>query len=268
MLIKEYRLLLPLTAKEYHIAQLYMVAKASAEETGKQQGEGIQIIHNHPYTDNEHGLPPGQYTEKIMYFKTRVPSFISMLMPESALQLTERSWNAFPKSLTIYHNEWLGDRFHLSVETMHSDDRGTQANANQLHQSELDVRKVDYINISCDDVNVKFSEENDPRAYVSKKTGRGPFDERWFEKSAVCSCAYKVVRLRFRMWGVQTKVETWGHQYGLRGAFVEYHRKLVCWMDEWFDLGIEDIRKMESDIRDLNAKRLKATEGFGSATQP
>ena len=33
MLIKEYRIPLPLTVEEYRIAQLYMIAKKSREET-------------------------------------------------------------------------------------------------------------------------------------------------------------------------------------------------------------------------------------------
>uniref|UniRef100_A0A7S1TLE8 Phosphatidylinositol transfer protein N-terminal domain-containing protein n=1 Tax=Erythrolobus australicus TaxID=1077150 RepID=A0A7S1TLE8_9RHOD len=256
MLVKEYRLLLPLTAEEYHIAQLYMVAKASAEETGKEVGEGIEIVRNEPYVENEHGLPPGQYTEKIMHLKSKIPRFITAVLPESALQLIERSWNAYPKSLTIYENAYMGESFHLSVESMHANDRGTQANANGLKGAELDARKVDYINVSCSDANHKFVEGEDPRTFQSKKTGRGPFLERWFESSPVCMCAYKVVRLRFKMWGIQTKVEQWGQLYGLRGPFVEYHRKLICWMDEWMGLTMADIRKMEAETREANRSKL------------
>jgi len=247
--------MMPLTIEEYHIAQLYMVAKASAQETGKEAGEGVEIVKNEPYVENEHGLPPGQYTEKWMYFKSKVPKFIAMLMPESALQLKEKSWNAFPKSLTIYENAWLGDKFHLSVETMHSNDRGTQFNANNLSPEDLELRKVDYINISCEDPAVKFETNEDPRNFVSEKTLRGPYKEDWFETEPFCMCAYKVVRLRFKVWGAQTKVEQWG-QEGIRGPFVAYHRKLICWMDEWFGMTMHDIRQMEEAIRQETLRKL------------
>lgn len=46
-----------------------MVAKASREETGNEAGEGIQVVKNEPYETNKFGMPPGQYTEKIFYFK-------------------------------------------------------------------------------------------------------------------------------------------------------------------------------------------------------
>ncbi len=43
-----------------------MVAKASQEETGKQAGEGIEIVKNEPYDEksecNKYNMPPGQYT--------------------------------------------------------------------------------------------------------------------------------------------------------------------------------------------------------------
>ena len=58
MLIKEYRIPLPMTVEEYKIAQLYMIAKKSREETkvrksslepfinyaDKQGGEGVSQI--------------------------------------------------------------------------------------------------------------------------------------------------------------------------------------------------------------------------------
>lgn len=43
-----------------------MVAKASREETGKQAGEGIEILKNEPFDAkspcNKYKMPPGQYT--------------------------------------------------------------------------------------------------------------------------------------------------------------------------------------------------------------
>ncbi|XP_039751202.1 protein retinal degeneration B isoform X2 [Pararge aegeria] len=61
MLIKEYRIPLPLTVEEYRIAQLYMIAKKSKEEsTG--EGSGVEIIVNEPYEDG----PGGKALRKTM----------------------------------------------------------------------------------------------------------------------------------------------------------------------------------------------------------
>lgn len=49
MLIKEFRVTLPLTVEEYQVGQLYSVAEASKNETGG--GEGIEVQKNEPFTD-------------------------------------------------------------------------------------------------------------------------------------------------------------------------------------------------------------------------
>ena len=68
MLIKEYRIPLPLTVDEYRIAQLYMIAKKSKQESkGADSGSGVEILVNEPYTDGPGagGNQTGQYTHKV-----------------------------------------------------------------------------------------------------------------------------------------------------------------------------------------------------------
>jgi len=233
-----------------------MVAKASGEETGKQVGEGIEIVKNEPYVENEHGLPPGQYTEKIFYLKSKIPRFIAAVIPDSAMELVEYSWNAFPKCLTIYENRFLGEKFHLSVESMHANDRGTQENANNLSKAELKVREVEYLNIADKNNNVAITKDADPTTFQSIKTGRGPLTKDFAETCEPYMCAYKVVRLQFKVFGLQKKVEAYGHFYGIRNPFIDYHRKLFCWIDEWFGLKLSDIRLMESEIQRTNKEKL------------
>ncbi|BAM79542.1 phosphatidylinositol transfer protein [Cyanidioschyzon merolae strain 10D] len=250
MLIKEYRLLLPCSVDEYFRAQLYMVAKAAQQETGKRAGEGLVIEENRPYAAddpcNEYHMPPGQYTKKVFYLKSKVPAFVRFVMPESALTMVERSWNAYPHCLTVYSNEWLGDKFRLSVETVHAPDAGTQTNPLNLKDDELRKRQVDFIDISC--AVPRMEPNEDPTSWQSRRTGRGPLvPGRWYYESQPVMCAYKLCKLEFRKWGLQTMVEEWGHKYGLKYTFIRYHRKLVCWMDEWIDMTIEDIRRMEDE---------------------
>ena len=66
MLIKEYRTPLPLSVEEYRIAQLYMIAKKSSQESrGAGAGSGVEILVNQPYDDGPGGK--GQFTHKIMH---------------------------------------------------------------------------------------------------------------------------------------------------------------------------------------------------------
>lgn len=94
MLIKEYRIPLPLTVEEYRIAQLYMIAVSAAgaqcleqesqfclspeqkksRDESKGAGSGVEIITNEPYDDGPGGQ--GQYTQKIYHVGSHLPGWI------------------------------------------------------------------------------------------------------------------------------------------------------------------------------------------------
>lgn len=73
-------------------------------------------------------------------------------------------------------------------------------------------------------------------------------------------CAYKLVAFEFKWWGVQTKVESFiasvsmtkesvGKKHVLQAfprLFAKFHREVVCWMDAWHDLSMDDIREHEA----------------------
>ena len=105
MIIKEYRITLPMTVEEYQVAQLYAVAEASKNETGG--GEGVEVVKNEPY-DNVPLLNgkfcSGQYTYKIYHLASKVPTWIKMIAPAGSLELHEEAWNAYPYCKTVVTN--------------------------------------------------------------------------------------------------------------------------------------------------------------------
>lgn len=192
-----------------------------------------------------------------MHLKSKLPKFVAMLVPDSMTDIAEYSWNSFPWCRTEYSNEFFGEKFYMSVETMHSDDRGTQENAVNLNAEDLAKRKVDYLNIACDDGSVQMEKGKDPSKFLSKKTGRGNLKRTFMEDHNPIMTCYKVVKLRFKVFGLQSRVENWGHSYGIRNPFLEYHRKLFCWIDEWFGLGIDDIRAMEAETARITKQKIE-----------
>lgn len=196
-------------------------------------------------------------SEKVMHLKSKLPKFVATLLPDSMTNITEYSWNAFPWIRTEYTNQYFGEKFQLSVETMHADDRGTQENAVNLNEEDLAKRKVDYLNIACDDGSVAMEEGEDPTKFFSKKTGRGNLKRTFIEDHDPIMTCYKVVKLRFKVFGLQTRVEQWGHQYGLRNPFLKYHRKLFCWIDEWYGLSLDDIRAMETETARITKHKIE-----------
>lgn len=66
----------------------------------------------------------------------------------------------------------------------------------------------------------EYKPEEDPKLYRSAKTGRGPLGDNWLEaaSSGPLMCAYKLCKVEFRYWGMQSKIEQFIHDVGERGA--------------------------------------------------
>ena len=177
MIIKEYRIPLPITVDEYHIAQLYSVAEASKNETGG--GDGVEVVENRSYTAEEfpdHG-GAGQYTYKIMHLETKVPGWLRKVAPRGALTLVEKAWNAYPYCRTEYSNpDYMKDDFSIIIETWHKPERVSKTdNVNKHHKltpAEMQKRVVDFVDILNDPVSsTDFKEEENPATFTSVKTG-------------------------------------------------------------------------------------------------
>ncbi|CAD6185676.1 unnamed protein product [Caenorhabditis auriculariae] len=248
MLIKEYRILLPLTVEEYRIAQLYMIQKKSRLDShGKDSG--VEIISNKPYTDGPGGT--GQYTFKIYHIGSKIPAWIRTVLPTNALEAHEEAWNAYPVTKTRYSTPMM-DRFSLEVETLYYNDHGNQDNVFNLSDQELKQRIVDYMDFVKDPISSHdYCLEEDPKLYRSQKTSRGPLGDDWVDEHVKLGkpimCAYKLCRVEFRYWGMQTRAERWIHDLALRNTMLRAHRQAWAWQDEWVGLTMNDIRMLEAE---------------------
>jgi len=242
VLTKEYRIPLPISVEEYKIAQRFMVAKVSKEHTGN--GEGIEILENKPYEDDN---SKGQYTHKIIHIGSRIPGWLKSIMPSSALQVDEKAWNAFPYCKTVYSCPFLGDRFSISVETRYIGDNGSLENVFNLTPEQLKERQVDVIDIAYDPLDpAKYKKEEDPTIFESTKTGRGKLQKDWMKTVDPVMTCYKNCAVEFRYWGFQTKVEQYIHKLALRDVMQQGHRQAFCWVDDWFGMTMDDIIALEA----------------------
>ena len=76
--------------------------------------------------------------------------------------------------------------------------------------------------------------------YTSDKTGRGPLSSDWIEEySEACRgksqptpegksvmCAYKLCKVEFRYWGMQSKIERFIHDTALRKTMLKAHSQV------------------------------------------
>ncbi|XP_078523716.1 membrane-associated phosphatidylinositol transfer protein 2 isoform X8 [Lissotriton helveticus] len=259
MLIKEYRIPLPMTVDEYRIAQLYMIQKKSREETHG-EGSGVEIMENRPYVDGPGGS--GQYTHKVYHIGMHIPSWFRSILPKAALRVEEESWNAYPYTRTRYTCPFV-EKFSIDIETFYKPDSGDHVNVFNLSPAEKRQTTLDPIDIVKDLIPPhEYKVEEDPKLYKSLKTKRGPLTEDWIEEHQnnlgkyPIMCAYKLCKVEFRYWGMQSKIERFIHDVGLRKVMVRAHRQAWCWQDEWYGLTIEDIRQLEKEAQLMLAQKM------------
>lgn len=252
MLIKEYRVTLPLTVEEYQVAQLFSVAEASKNETGG--GEGIEVLKNEPFTDHPllgGKFSTGQYTYKIYHLASKVPSFIRLLVPKGAMEIHEEAWNAYPYCKTVITNPgYMKENFSIVIESYHIADTGDKENVHELPSDKLKNREVVKIDIANDPVEQRdYKKDEDPTIFKSEKTGRGPLTGKWIHSVNPVMTCYKLVTCEFKWFGLQNRVEGF-IQKSERRLFTNFHRQVFCWMDRWHGLTLEDIRAIEEKTKE------------------
>ncbi|MEQ2185090.1 hypothetical protein GOODEAATRI_014684, partial [Goodea atripinnis] len=262
--------------------------KKSREESCG-EGSGVEILENKPYEDGPGGS--GQYTHKVYHIGKHIPSWFCAILPQAALRVEEESWNAYPYTRTRYTCPFV-EKFSIDIETYYKPDTGNQADVFNLSSAEKRQRTIRIsLTIRCvfhnqDPIDIvkdyipphEYLVEEDPKLYQSLKTRRGPLSEDWIEEisqnpgQTVVMCAYKLCKVEFRYWGMQSKIERFIHDVGkvanllapckirklicLRKVMVRAHRQAWCWQDEWYGLTIEDIRQLELETQLALAKKM------------
>lgn len=259
MLIKEFRVVLPMTVEEYQVAQLWSVAEASKENTGG--GEGIVVLKNEPFTNKSdlfQNYTEGQYTHKLYKLQSKVPWWIRKLAPKGSMELVEEAWNAYPFCKTVINNpDYMKDNFMIKIESLHLNDNGNAENPFNLSKEQLAKREVIKIDIANDTIPASdYKVEEDPSKFVSTKTGRGGLKGDWKNNVQPVMCAYKLCTVEFKWFGVSSKVEKY-IQTSERRLFTKFHRQLFCWIDQWHGLTMADIREIEKKVKEELDKEIK-----------
>ena len=290
-MIVEMRVPMPMTLDEFDKGWLYMAMKAS-EEASEEGDSGVVILKNEPYdnTDGHLGtseksgnlIPKnkGQYTLKQYFLGSKLPGWLTYILPRDSMYLTEESWNAFPECLTILTSNYMSHKkTRIFVKTsfrMH--DNGKLDNPHGLTAEELKERVVHTLDISAQDKNDKdYKAKYDPSLVRCEKAGRGPLKQGWIgayqgppkaetsvgvdekKKNGNDSdgkgpaplpmmTAYKLIRADFKVWGLQTKTENTIINSQLK-LFLRTHGQAFCTLDDYQSLSMEDIRKLEAEAK-------------------
>uniref|UniRef100_A0A8C5WM18 Cytoplasmic phosphatidylinositol transfer protein 1 n=1 Tax=Leptobrachium leishanense TaxID=445787 RepID=A0A8C5WM18_9ANUR len=241
------------------IGQLYMISKHSHEQSDR--GEGVEVVQNEPFEDPVHGQ--GQLTEKRVYLNSKLPSWARAVVPK-IFYVTEKAWNYYPYTIT-----GKGDRdntiggtscsflpkFSIHIETKYEDNKGSNDNIFDTEAKDLD-REVCFIDIAYDEIPERYYKESeDPKSFRSEKTGRGHLKEGWRDTQDPIMCSYKLVAVKFEVWGLQTRVEQFVHKV-VRDILLIGHRQAFAWVDEWYDMTMDEVREYERTTQEATNKKI------------
>nr|XP_042703513.1 phosphatidylinositol transfer protein alpha isoform-like [Chrysemys picta bellii] len=234
---------------QYQVGQLFAVAEASKNNTGG--GEGIEVVTNEPY---ERLGEAGQYTHKIYHLHSKVPAFVKMLAPEGSLVFHEKAWNAYPYCRTGEKNKlqaaWEGP---FKIIKQLNEVNYVVELSNRAHHHRVYHGVWRQVSTNCLSLCQDYKADEDPALFTSVKTGRGPLGPDWkrelgSNQESPHMCAYKLVTVNFRWWGLQGRMEKFIHKQEQR-LFTNFNRQVFCWLDKWVDLSMADIRRMEEETQ-------------------
>ncbi|KAL5251544.1 hypothetical protein ACHWQZ_G017048 [Mnemiopsis leidyi] len=253
--VVEFRIELPFTVEQLEIGRRYTTIMMSKLETGG--GEGVEIIINEPRQGPIPGETSGaviesRYTHKVIYLASKVPSVIQRLAPTGSLEVHEISWNAFSYTRTYLSNHYMKEAFYFDIETQHLAGGGDRENVHQLDEQNLAKRqviKLDLSRVPSSDYNL----DTDPESCLMEKGSLSLKEGVWVNldedsTSVPLSTVYSLQRLTFQWWGLQEKVESIIVKAQTR-LLTKYYRMLVCSSDDWLDLTMDDIEKLETEAK-------------------
>ncbi|XP_056458749.1 cytoplasmic phosphatidylinositol transfer protein 1b [Gadus chalcogrammus] len=252
MLLKEYRICMPLTVEEYRIGQLYMISKHSCEQSDG--GEGVEVVQNEPELHPQHG--PGQVTEKRIYLSSKLPSWAKSFVPRF-FYVTEKAWNFYPYTITEYSVSFL-PKFSIRIDTKFENNNGQ--NANVFGDQPTPEESVCFLDILTDPIPERsYKESEDLSRWQSDKTGRGPLEEGWRASAEPIMCSYKRVSCSFEVFGVQCRTEEFIHK-NIRDILLVGHRQAVAWIDEWHGMSLDQVREYERLLQEETNSKVKSSQ--------
>uniref|UniRef100_A0A8D0GRS2 Phosphatidylinositol transfer protein N-terminal domain-containing protein n=1 Tax=Sphenodon punctatus TaxID=8508 RepID=A0A8D0GRS2_SPHPU len=228
-------------ALPYRVGQLYTISKHSHQESDK--GEGVEVVKNEPHEDPVHW--PGQFTEKRVHLSSKLPGWARAVTPR-IFYITEKAWNYYPYTITGKACLAMSQQHPSTLLEQHQGIRGAPPFPAHPHTGDHEVM---FLDIALDEIPERYYRSpEDLRYFSSVKTGRGPLREGWREHTKPIMCSYKLVTVKFEVWGLQTRVEQFVHKV-IRDILLIGHRQAFAWVDEWCEMSLEEVRAFETQMQ-------------------
>eukprot|EP01116_Phalansterium_solitarium_P010935 TRINITY_DN26536_c0_g1_i1.p1 TRINITY_DN26536_c0_g1~~TRINITY_DN26536_c0_g1_i1.p1 ORF type:complete len:328 (-),score=106.58 TRINITY_DN26536_c0_g1_i1:82-1065(-) len=247
VLLREYRIVLPFDISEYRTGQKYSVARSSRLATTG--SNGVEVLVNKELFDETNNQFLGTYTEKIYHMEAYIPNWIKRFLPASAMHINEVATDKYPHCKTVCSFPFLGDRFELIIESRHALDKGDTENIHGLSPEQLKKRHVVKMDFATEKLTDKAAnlESEDPTKFKSQKSGRGPLKKGWQKEAKPVMCAYKLLTVKCKIFGLQNKLEKWLVDFEEQ-IFLRFHKQVFCWQDDWWGMTHEQLLEYENKL--------------------
>lgn len=288
MKIYEYRIVIPVDYARYEIANRHMCLDYIKTES--HGGEGIEVVKDETYDmkQDDPNAPPkkGQHTYKILHIKSKIPAFVRWAIPDKYLHFHEDSTVEYPHYYTKYTVPGFGEKFNCIIDSQHCeykcDGDGVMKdfpeNATNLNDDELKERKIVWLdivhgnpkksdvslkNFKCDQYNLDFSapEFNDETKEEMKqhqhKEDHPPIWTTRYKGPMVCAIKVLKFELNNSLKGIVEKTVT---ESAMPKVFIESHRRMLHCINDWYDLTIPQMEKLEEEERQEQKKNVKFDE--------
>lgn len=254
MIIREYRILMPISVNEYRRGQCYMIARAELEAT--LEGDAILLMLNEPCYDQIYGS--GKHQIKRFYLSRHIPSWLQHVLPTTLFYVTEESWSYYPHFSRSIFTTKLIPQVRVEILCSYINDSGTTYNALGLSDVELSSRQVMVLDVVTDKLKNKPKQDKcHLDGFRSENAGRGPFSQDWSKKFDPVMCSYKVIKSHVDFIGINTKAET-AILDALREVLLKTHIEAVLWLDEWYDITEGELVQLEKTFVEDTAGQAKS----------
>lgn len=285
MKIYEYRIVLPIDYARYEIGNRHMCLDYIKTES--HGGEGIEVIKDETYNmkQNDPRAKPkkGQHTHKILHIKSKIPAFVRWVIPDKYLHFHEDSTVEYPHFYTKYTVPGFGDKFYCDIDSQHCeyvcDEKGIMKNfpenALNLSKDELKERKIVWLDIvygnpkksenslkhfKCSHYNLNFDDKvfkKDGSESNGKHHHKEDYPPLWTTQyKGPMVCAIKVVKFELDN-SLKAVVEKTVTESAMPKVFIESHRRMIHCINDWFDLTVSDMEKLEEEERQKQKQNVK-----------
>jgi hypothetical protein len=248
---------------------MYTVGRLSERETSN--GEGVEFVSD---TLTPEGL---RVTKKLYHLSSRLPLFVRLVLPKTAMVLTEDAWRstAAGTSCTEIRNEYMAQNLTLRVETkVFECDDASRPNVFELDAARLKLREVQDIDWVAEETpapdDKDYNAAEDARVFRSAKSRRHPnaLAADWRATTLAAAdkkkhpwiCVYKLLTFEFKWFGIQTRAESFLVGWE-RNLFTKSQRLTWCLQDEWHDMTQEQIEEYLDTIAARINKQFRKASG-------